>query len=206
MRGASSARAAPARAACAARPSSRASSSALAVASIQPVTSVSAGPPFGGLYLKPPLSGGLCEGVTTMPSASPRRAAAVVGENRVRDRRRRRVFVVLRDHARRRRWRPAPRARSPNAGARQRVRVDAEEQRPVDALPLPVLADRLGDRQHVPLVEAALERRAAMAGGAEGDALRRHRRDRAQRRSTRRPACATSTRSRGSARACRRAD
>src|SRR5262249_10724124 len=33
------------------------------------VTSVSAGPPLGGLYLKPPSSGGLCEGVTTIPSA-----------------------------------------------------------------------------------------------------------------------------------------
>ena len=29
---------------------------------------VSAGPPLGGLYLKPPSSGGLCEGVMTMPS------------------------------------------------------------------------------------------------------------------------------------------
>ena len=35
-----------------------------------PVTSVSAGPPWGGLYLKPPSSGGLCDGVITMPSAS----------------------------------------------------------------------------------------------------------------------------------------
>ena len=30
-----------------------------------------AGPPWGGLYLKPPSSGGLCEGVTMMPSARP---------------------------------------------------------------------------------------------------------------------------------------
>ena len=35
----------------------------------QRVTSVSAGPPLGGLYLKPPSSGGLCDGVTTIPSA-----------------------------------------------------------------------------------------------------------------------------------------
>ena len=35
------------------------------------VTAVSAGPPSGGLYLMPPSSGGLCDGVTTMPSASP---------------------------------------------------------------------------------------------------------------------------------------
>src|SRR5439155_17979192 len=33
------------------------------------VTSVSAGPPLVGLYLKPPSSGGLCDGVMTMPSA-----------------------------------------------------------------------------------------------------------------------------------------
>ena len=43
----------------------------LALASIQSVMSSSAGPPLGGLYLKPPSSGGLCEGVMTMPSASP---------------------------------------------------------------------------------------------------------------------------------------
>ena len=35
------------------------------------MASVSAGPPFGGLYLKPPSCGGLCEGVITMPSARP---------------------------------------------------------------------------------------------------------------------------------------
>ena len=29
-----------------------------------------AGPPSGGLYLKPPSSGGLCDGVITIPSAS----------------------------------------------------------------------------------------------------------------------------------------
>ena len=45
--------------------------SALARCSIQPVAFVSAGPPFVGLYLNPPSSGGLCDGVMTMPSASP---------------------------------------------------------------------------------------------------------------------------------------
>jgi hypothetical protein len=43
--------------------------SSLARFSIQPVASVSAGPPWGGLYLMPPSWGGLCEGVMTMPSA-----------------------------------------------------------------------------------------------------------------------------------------
>ena len=54
------------------------------------VTSVSAGPPLVGLYLKPPSSGGLCDGVMTMPSARCSRAAAVVTQNRARDHRRRR--------------------------------------------------------------------------------------------------------------------
>ena len=35
------------------------------------VASESAGPPCGGLYLKPPSPGGLCDGVTTIPSARP---------------------------------------------------------------------------------------------------------------------------------------
>jgi hypothetical protein len=43
------------------------------------VASVSAGPPCGGLYLKPPSAGGLCDGVTTMPSASPPPSAGRVG-------------------------------------------------------------------------------------------------------------------------------
>src|SRR5882757_10137471 len=51
-------------------PASFASSSSLARSAIQPVASVSAGPPLGGLYLKPPSGGGLCDGVTTTPSAS----------------------------------------------------------------------------------------------------------------------------------------
>jgi len=47
------------------------SSKTLARFCTQVVMSLSAGPPLVGLYLKPPLSGGLCEGVMTMPSASP---------------------------------------------------------------------------------------------------------------------------------------
>ena len=45
--------------------------SSLARLAIHVVASESAGPPCGGLYLKPPSWGGLCEGVMTMPSASP---------------------------------------------------------------------------------------------------------------------------------------
>ena len=52
------------------RPSAR---NAFARSSIHRVTWVSAGPPCGGSYLKPPYCGGLCDGVITIPSASPRR-------------------------------------------------------------------------------------------------------------------------------------
>jgi hypothetical protein len=50
-------------------PALPARNSALALSCTHFVTSVSAGPPLGGLYLKPPSSGGLCDGVTTIPSA-----------------------------------------------------------------------------------------------------------------------------------------
>ena len=70
-------------------------SSSLARSCTQPVMSVPAGPPSGGLYLKPPSEGGLCDGVTTTPSASPlerpslcariARESAGVGVNRSRE-------------------------------------------------------------------------------------------------------------------------
>jgi hypothetical protein len=43
----------------------------LARAAIGVVASEPAGPPDGGLYLKPPSRGGLCEGVISTPSADP---------------------------------------------------------------------------------------------------------------------------------------
>ena len=43
--------------------------SSLARSCTRPVMSVPAGPPSGGLYLNPPSAGGLCDGVTQMPSA-----------------------------------------------------------------------------------------------------------------------------------------
>ena len=53
----------------------------------------------------------------------------------------------------------------------QGVGVAAEEQRPVVALRLPVLADGLGGGQDVRLVEGGVEGRPAVPGGAEGDLL-----------------------------------
>jgi hypothetical protein len=49
--------------------------------------------------------------------------------------------------------------------------VGAEKQRAVDALPAAVGADRLGDGEDVVLVEAAVERGAAMPGRAERNPL-----------------------------------
>ena len=60
--------------------------SSLARFSIHLVAVVSAGPPLGGLYLKPPSSGGLWEGVMTMPSAWWSLCCGVVGEDGVGER------------------------------------------------------------------------------------------------------------------------
>ena len=55
---------------------------------------MSAGPPFGGLYLNPPSFGGLCDGVIDDSVREVRLAAAIVGEDGPRDHRRRRHAVV----------------------------------------------------------------------------------------------------------------
>ncbi len=97
-------------------------------------------------------------------------AAAVVGEDRVRDHRRRGRAVVGVEHDV-----DAVRAEDLHDRARgrlrQRVGVAAEEQRAVDPLRRAVAADRLGDREHVRLVERLRGRRAAVPGGAEAHAL-----------------------------------
>ena len=114
---------------------------------------VSAGPPLGGLYLKPPSSGGLCDGVMTTPSARPGAAAAVVGQDGVRDDRRRGVAAVRLDHH-------VHAVGSEHLDRRHQRRlgegvgVHADEERAGRALARPVLADRLADGQDVILVEA----------------------------------------------------
>jgi hypothetical protein len=64
--------------------------------------------------------------------------------------------------------------RARKRGNGQRMRVDAQEQRPRDALLLPMSADGLGDGEDVRFVEGPVEGRAALTGGAEGHALRGH--------------------------------
>ena len=127
--------------------------SSLARSSIHLVASVSAGPPWGGLYLKPPSSGGLCEGVITMPSASPLVRPAVVGEDGVRERRRRRVAADPGRPSPRRRLPPAPRARWRTPARRARACPWPGTAGRSTAFSRAVLADGLGDRQDVVLVE-----------------------------------------------------
>jgi hypothetical protein len=79
----------------------------------------------------------------------------------MRDHRRRRVFIALGDH----RFDAVGGQHFERGGTGrrgQRVRVQPEEQRAVDALLAPVQADRLRDGEHVVFVEAAVERGAAM--------------------------------------------
>jgi len=99
-------------------------------------------------------------------------ADAVVGQDRVRDHGRGRVSVAGVDHRENvvcgKDLQDAGEGRS-----RERVSVDAQEQRPIDAILPPVEADRLSDRQHVGLVERVAKRRPAVAGGAEMDPLGR---------------------------------
>ena len=85
-------------------------------------------------------------------------AAAVVSEYGVRNHRSGRVFVLIREHD----FHTVGRQHFERAGTgrhRQRVRVDAEEQRAADALPLAVIANGLTDGQNMPFVESDLQRR-----------------------------------------------
>jgi hypothetical protein len=63
--------------------------------------------------------------------------------------------------------------RGPLRGCRQGVSVLTHVERAVDRLGLPVIADRLRDREDVGLRKRAAERRSAVPAGAESDALAR---------------------------------
>ena len=98
-------------------------------------------------------------------------ASTVVGQDGMGHGRRRCVFVVRGRHDLHA-VRGEDFDRGGERGRGEGVRVESQKQRPVDALLSAVIADRLSDRQDVRLVEARVERAAAMSGGTEGDALR----------------------------------
>src|SRR5439155_5344006 len=54
----------------------------------------------------------------------------------------------------------------------ERMGVHPDKERPVDALLFAVDADGLRDREDVPFIKGAIERRSAVPGRAEGNALR----------------------------------
>ena len=90
-----------------------------------------------------------------------RLATVVMHQDRKRNRWSRRVFAALRDHdlnaVGRKHFK-----RAVQCGPRQGMRIDADEERPVDALLLAVAADRLADRKDVRFIESAVERSPAM--------------------------------------------
>src|SRR5207245_3941616 len=130
------------------------------------VASVSAGPPLGGLYLKPPSSGGLCDGVITIPSARCS-LRAVIDEDGPRDDGRRRDAAVALDDGL-----DAVRRQHLQSGALGRlghsVGVLAHVERAVDPLAAAIIANRLCDRRDMSLGEGPAERSAPVAAGPEG--------------------------------------
>ena len=97
-------------------------------------------------------------------------AAAVIGEDGVRNRRGRGVFISGRNHD----LDAVCGEHLEGAGESrrgERVRIEPDEQRTLNPLLPPVLADGLADREHVPFVETRVERAAAVAGSAEADPL-----------------------------------
>src|SRR5262249_16522639 len=100
-------------------------------------------------------------------------ATAIVGENRVRDYRRRSVTVVSVDH-----HVDAIRCQhlqgAGKRGLRKSVGIEADVERPVNALLLAIKANRLRDSENVRLVERVIERGAAMTGSSKHDALCGH--------------------------------
>ena len=131
------------------------------------VASVSAGPPCGGLYLKPPSRGGLWDGVTTMPSAVlPARRRRVVYDDGPGDCRSRGVILVVRGADRDAVRQQHLDGRRPGRRG-ERVGVLAYEERPGDALGRAVLDDRLGRGGDVRVVERGVETRPSMSRGTE---------------------------------------
>ena len=90
----------------------------------------------------------------------------VVAQDRVRNHGRRRVSAALVDPS-------TYLKRACSSGFGQRVRVNADEQRAVDAALAPVKTDLLANRQDMRLVKGIVEGRPTMTRGAEGNSLRR---------------------------------
>ena len=131
-------------------------------------------------------------------------AALVVGQDGVGDHRRRRIAVMRVDHHLDAVGREHfERARQRRLG--QRVGVDPDEDRPVDAAALAVIAQRLADRQDMGLVEGVVAARSRDALTCRTPPAAPAPRDRACRQNRRSPAAAHLPASMAR-RSCRQAD
>ncbi|MNF49783.1 hypothetical protein D3C84_310660 [compost metagenome] len=104
----------------------------------------------------------------------PRRAAAVVAQDGVGNGWGRRVLIAFGDHHRH----PVGSQYFQGAGTgrrRQRMGIDADKQRTVDALGFAIQANGLADGQDVPFIETQLERAATVPRRTERNALGSHR-------------------------------
>ena len=136
--------------------------SSLARVSIHLVAVVSAGPPLGGLYLKPPSSGGLWLGVMTMPSAGVLAARGVVFEDGVGEDGGGGVAELVVDEDGDVVGREDFEGGG-EGGLGEGVGVLGEEEGAGGVLGGAVLDDGLGDGEDVRVVEAVVQRAASMA-------------------------------------------
>ena len=129
------------------------------------------GPTVRGVVLEAATVRRIVRGRDHDPVGEARGSPAVIGEDGVRDGRRRRVFIARRNHDL-----DAVGSQHLERGrerrSRERMRVKAHEQGSVDALGATVHADRLADRGDMGIVEGAIEGDAAMSRGSERYALR----------------------------------
>ena len=91
----------------------------------------------------------------------------------MRDHRRGRIFIVIRDHD----FHTVGRQYFEHSNTRRFrkcVCVDTQKQWSIDTLLPAVLADSLADGKDMPFVETAFERGTTMPRGAEGDSLFRY--------------------------------
>ena len=126
----------------------------------------------GRIVFEAAVFGRVVRGRDDDPVSQPGCAAAVIAKDGVRDDRRRRVAAIPVDH-----HLDAVGGQHLEGAHKgrlgQRVGVHPHEERTVDPVRLAIRANGLRDGQNVRFVEGALERRAAVPGRPERDALRR---------------------------------
>ena len=125
---------------------------------------------YAPLFLRPPSARGIVRRRYPDPVGQTVRARPVVAEDGVRNRRCWRMAIPGIDH-RRHAVGDQHLDRGHQRRGRQRVGVDPDKQRVVDAARVAINADRLRNREDVRLVEGIVEGRATVSRRSETDAL-----------------------------------